>query len=113
MALLTCLLVTMGSYGWRWSTDAVRTEVFAFPDGRSRLGLRHDLFLGQVETLTVTRDADTPRARIVFTQVGDRPIAFVGWQDDQTALLVTSGQSGSPAYWLLLCGDETCRLGER
>lgn len=110
-ALLAFTLVA-GYLAWHWSADAVRTETFAFPNGRDRLALRHDALLGQVETLTVIRDPDTPQARVIFTQSGDQPLAFVDWQDDRSALLAIAEPGGSSAYYRLLCGGDTCRLSQ-
>ncbi len=95
------------------ATDAVRTEIFAFPGGGYDLELRHDSFLGQVETVTVIRDPDTPRAHVVFKLVGDSPSAFAGWQDGQTAILAIRGDDAAPTRRSLRCVGEACRLDGR
>jgi len=95
-----------------WLPVRVPPVAHLSPDGRLMAMLSWDEAFGQVETLTVFADPNTPRARRIFRSVGDTPLRFLRWQEERSAELEFPPQGGEAAYRLRLsCGDETCTLG--
>ncbi|RYH93420.1 MAG: hypothetical protein EON48_19780 [Acetobacteraceae bacterium] len=94
-----------------WLPVRAPPVAYLSPDGRLMLALERDAALGQVETLTVFADPNTPRARRIFRSVGDTPLRFLRWHEARAAELEFPPQGGDPAYRLrLVCGNESCAL---
>lgn len=114
LALLTALapgLPDPPAPALSWLPVRAPPVAYLSPDGRLIVTLERDEALGQVETITVFADPNTPRVRRIFHSVSDTPLRFLRWYEAQTAELEFPPQDGEPAYRLrLACGNETCTL---
>ena len=99
------------SYVRQDKSRASTQETIVSPQGRYRLVLIHDHFLGQTESLVVSSPADSRRGREIFRQTGDQPFAFVYWREDGAAVLNVAGDDGSAVREeVLRCAAERCTL---
>jgi len=112
LALLAALASELSDLATRaspWLPVRAPHVAHSSPDGR--LMLERDQAFGQVETLTVFVEPNTPRARRIFRSVGDTPLRFLRWHEARVAELEFPPQGGESVYRLrLACGDETCTL---